>query len=90
MTVKAGIMSAVEIDHTAGLARLSFAGDPAADVLWRLVDDSGNTLPPIAGLSTEVVLTPGTYTAIAEIGGETLSANFAIGAGESRDIILGN
>lgn len=90
VTVKAGIMSAVEIDHTAGLARLSFAGDPAAEVLWRLVDDNGNTLPAIGGLSTEVVLTPGTYTAIAEIGGETLTANFAIGAGESRDIILGN
>ncbi len=90
VTVRAGIMSAVEIDHSAGLARLSFVGDPAADVLWRLVDDNGNTLPAIGGLSTEVVLTPGTYTAIAEIGGETLSANFAIGAGESRDIILGN
>lgn len=90
VTVKSGVMSAIEIDHTAGLARLSFVGDPAADVLWRLVDDSGKTLPPIGGLSAEVALTPGTYTAIAEIGSETLTANFAIGAGESRDIILGN
>jgi hypothetical protein len=90
VTVKPGVMTAVEIDHTAGLARLSFVGAPDADVLWRLADSNGNTLQPIAGLSAEVVLVPGTYTAVATIGAESLTAKFAIGAGESRDIILGN
>ncbi len=88
--VKPGLMSAVEIDHAAGLARLAFVGAPDAKILWHVADANGNTLPAIEGLSADVVLKPGTYTAVAKTGGETLSAKFQIGAGESRDIILGN
>jgi hypothetical protein len=88
--VKPGFMSAVEIDHVAGLARLAFAGAPDARVLWRVADENGNALPPIFGLSADVVLKPGDYTAVAETGGETLIAKFAIAAGQSRDIVLGN
>lgn len=88
--VKAGLMSAVEIDHAAGLARLAFVGAPDAKVLWRVADGTGNALPAISGLSADMVLKPGTYTAIAETGDEILSAKFVIAAGQSRDIILGN
>ncbi len=88
--VKPGLMSAVEIDHTAGLARLAFVGAPGTQVLWHVADGDGNALPPIEGLAADVVLKPGTYSAIAETGEETLSAKFVIAAGESRDIILGN
>jgi len=88
--VKPGLMSAVEIDHAAGLARLAFVGAPDAQILWQIADANGSTLPEIEGLSANVVLKPGTYTAVARVGGETLSAKFQIGAGESRDIILGN
>ncbi|MGH6855449.1 MAG: hypothetical protein ACREDN_08515, partial [Aestuariivirga sp.] len=78
------------IDHAAGLARLAFVGAPDARVLWSVTDANGSTLPAIEGLSADVVLKPGTYTALARIGDETLSAKFVIAAGESRDIILGN
>ncbi|MBC8037628.1 MAG: hypothetical protein H7X89_10480, partial [Rhizobiales bacterium] len=88
--VKPGFMSAVEIDHAAGLARLAFVGAPDAKVLWRVADDRGNAMSPVEGLSADVVLKPGTYTAIAQTGEETLTAKFVIAAGESRDIILGN
>ena len=75
VTVRAGLMSAVEIDHKAGLARLSFVGAPDAQVSWRVADDDGSSLPAIEGLSADVVLKPGSYTATAQIGGETLTAN---------------
>jgi hypothetical protein len=88
--VKAGRMSAVEIDHKAGLARLSYVGAPDAPVLWRLVDDRGNPVLATEGLNAHAVLLPGTYTASAQINGETLTATFGIAAGETRDIILGN
>lgn len=88
--VRAGKMSAVEIDHAAGLARLAFVGAPDADVQWRLQDDDGNPIVSSAGLTSNMVLKPGTYTARAIVGSETLSATFAIGSGETRDIILGN
>ena len=40
--------------------------------------------------NADVVLRPGTYTASARVGGEILTATFAIATGEARDIILGN
>ena len=88
--VKPGIMSAVEIDHAAGLARLAFVGAPGIHVEWRVADDHGRFLPPLQGLSADVVLKPGTYTASASTGAEVLTAKFIIAPGEARDIILGN
>ena len=88
--VKPGIMSAVEIDHAAGLARLSYVGAPDTNVSWLVTNDHGEALPAIAGLSANVVLKPGTYTAKAQIGAEFLTASFDISAGQERDILLGN
>ena len=88
--VTAGRMSAVEIDHAAGVARLAFVGAPDARVQWQVKDGDGSPVLATAGLTTDMVLKPGTYTAHAIIGSETLTATFAIAAGETRDIILGN
>jgi hypothetical protein len=88
--VKAGRMSAIDIDHKAGIARLAFVGSPQADVRWNVADNQGMPIAAVAGLSADVVLLPGTYTASARVGSETLSATFEIAMGEARDIILGN
>jgi hypothetical protein len=88
--VRPGILSAVEIDHAAGLARLSYVGAPGADVSWLVTNEKGEALPAIAGLSASVVLKPGAYVAKAQIGDEFLTASFDITAGQERDILLGN
>jgi hypothetical protein len=88
--VKPGIMSAVEIDHVAGLARLAYVGAPDAHVFWQVTDANGQELPTIEGLSASVVLKPGSYLAKAKIGNEFLSASFEISEGQARDILLGN
>ncbi len=88
--VKPGIMSAVEIDHAAGLARLSYVGAPDASVSWQVSDAKGETFPIPTGLSANVVLKPGSYIAKAKIGNEFLTASFEIAAGQARDIFLGN
>jgi hypothetical protein len=88
--VNSGIMSAVEIDHAAGLARLSYVGAPDAHVSWLVSNDHGEVLPAFDGLSANVVLKPGAYTAKARIGTELLTASFDIAAGQERDILLGN
>jgi hypothetical protein len=88
--VKPGVMSAVEIDHAAGLARLSYVGAPDADVSWLVANEKGEALPAIAGLSANVVLKPGAYVAKAQVGNELLTASFDILAGQQRDILLGN
>jgi hypothetical protein len=87
--VKPGVMSAVEIDHAAGLARLSYVGAPDTNVSWLVTNEKGEALPAIAGLSANVVLKPGTYVAKAQIGNELLTASFDILAGQQRDILLG-
>jgi hypothetical protein len=88
--VKPGIMSAVEIDHAAGLARLAYVGAPNANVTWHVSDADGEILPAIEGLSASVVLKPGTYVAEAKVDNELLTANFVITEGQERDILLGN
>ena len=88
--VKAGRMSAIDIDHKAGIARLAFVGSPSADVQWNVEDKAGQKVAAAEGLNADVVLVPGTYTASAHIGGEVLTATFEIATGEARDILLGN
>ncbi|WP_421695236.1 hypothetical protein [Aestuariivirga sp.] len=88
--VTAGRVASVKIGHKAGLARLAFVGSPNAKVLWEVEDGSGLSFLTRKGLTANVTLLPGTYTARAEVGAELLTATFNIGAGEIRDIMLGN
>ena len=88
--VKAGKLSAVEIDHKAGLARLSYGGLAETPVAWSIRNADGQTVAAAEGATADVVLLPGTYTASASVGGDTLSMTFQIASGEARDIVLGN
>ena len=88
--VKAGRLSAIDIDHQAGVARLVFAGAAEVDVEWNVRDGGGLAIATAQGQQADVVLRPGTYTASARVGTETLTATFDIATGEARDIILGN
>lgn len=88
--VTPGIMSAVEIDHRAGVARLAYVGSPNAKVKWEIRKGDATELSDIVGLNASVALTPGDYVAIARVGDESLTASFQIKEGEARDIMLGN
>ena len=88
--VQPGIMSAVEIDHRAGLARLAYVGSPNTRVEWEIRRGKSTELSNIVGLNANVALLPGDYVAIARVGTERLTASFAIKEGEARDIMLGN
>jgi hypothetical protein len=90
IVVSPGLMSAVEIDHAAGLARLSLADPSPAKVDWTISDAEGKSLPAIAGLSADVVLKPGAYTARAMIDGEERAAAFRIEAGKTQSVIIAN
>jgi hypothetical protein len=86
VTVKPGIMSAVELDHKAGIARLSFGAAKTGETLWIVTDAQGEALPPIPGNSAEVVLEPGDYTAEVTSGGATARAKFTVAAGETSSV----
>jgi len=88
--VKAGRVSTVGMTIKAGLARLSFVGSPEAQVMWNVEDQRGTRIALSNGLTANLLLIPGTYTARAVVGPELLTATFRIAAGETRDILLGN
>ena len=88
--IQPGVMSAVEIDHRAGLARFAYVGAPSAKVEWEISRGSTAELTHLGGLNASVVLLPGDYVVTARIGKESLTASFAIKEGEARDIMLGN
>lgn len=88
--IRPGKMSAIEVTHQAGLARLNFVGSPEAKVQWDIRPVDGSTLTTLNGLTHKLALKPGTYLAEARVNGEILSAKFKIIAGEERDILLGN
>jgi hypothetical protein len=88
VTVKAGLMSSVEIDHVAGAVTLSMDGAHAADAVWRVNDSRGKEIVQMQGKALALVLKPGTYSASAETSGEMMTAAFEIRAGEARQISL--
>lgn len=83
--VKPGLMSAVEIDHHAGLARLSVSGEPG-DVVWHVETAAGEKLPNIAGSAAEIVLAPGVYRITASAAGNTWSRMVTIKTGVTQDV----
>ena len=87
--VKPGKMKALQIDHLAGIARISLARAGAATAEWVVTDTAGHELPPATGASAVFVLKPGSYRLRGRIGGQVRQAQFEIGAGETRDILIG-
>jgi hypothetical protein len=88
--IRPGRMSAVEVRHVAGLARLSYVGSAEAQVTWDITLAGGEKVASTTGLNHAIALRPGTYLAEAHVNGEVLSARFVIAAGQERDILLGN
>ncbi len=88
--IRPGKMSAVEVNHQAGLARLNFVGAPDAAVTWDVRPIDGVKITSLQGITQKLALKPGTYLAEAHVNGEILTAKFKIVAGEERDIMLGN
>jgi hypothetical protein len=88
--IRPGKMSAIEVTHQAGLARLNFVGSPEAQVSWDIRPIDGQKIATLDGLTHRLALKPGTYLAEAHVNGEILTAKFKVVAGEERDIMLGN
>jgi hypothetical protein len=88
--VRPGKLSAIEMSHKAGIARLNYVGSPDAQVKWDVRPIDGSKIISVDGLTQKLALKPGTYLAEAHVNGEILTAKFKIVAGEERDIMLGN
>jgi hypothetical protein len=90
VTVKPGRMSAVELDMSAGIARLNMTDAEDHDVIWFITDAKGNALPGIPGPAADVVLTPGRYKLRTQIDGVDQNSTFTITPGQISAIIQAN
>ncbi|MDP9137868.1 MAG: hypothetical protein M3N38_06790 [Pseudomonadota bacterium] len=89
--VKAGVLSAVEVDHQAGIVRLAVADRQAEgdNFIWQVADAKGRIAAEARGASLNVVLSPGHYHVLASAGGTALMSEFSVAAGKSFEVILG-
>jgi hypothetical protein len=90
VTVKAGLLSAVEIDMNAGIARLDASGAGEREIYWIITDAKGERLPAIPGPAADVVLKPGRYVLSTRIDGVEKSSAFTIEPGRVSAIIQSN
>jgi hypothetical protein len=90
VTVKPGLLSAVEIDMNAGIARLDASGAGGREIYWIITDAKGAELPAIPGPSADVVLTPGRYVLRTRIDHTEKTSAFTIEPGRVSAIIQSN
>lgn len=90
VTVKPGLLSAVEIDMSAGIARLAAPGREDSEVIWFITDAKGEALPGVPGPAADVVLKPGRYKLRTRIDGSEKSSAFTIEPGKVSAIIQAN
>ena len=88
--MKPGLMSAVEIDMTAGIARLDASAAGERQVFWVIRDAQGERLPAIAGPTADVVLKPGHYMLSTRIDGAEKTSTFTIEPGRVSAILQSN
>lgn len=90
VTVKPGLLSAVEIDLSAGIARLAAPGADDREVVWFITDALGQALPGVPGPAADVVLKPGRYKLRTQIDGREKDSVFTIEPGKVSAIIQAN
>jgi hypothetical protein len=84
--VKPGILSAVEIDHRAGIASLALQGASPSAVKWQILDEAGRVAATAQGPSPDIVLSPGNYRIEVSFGTATLSRSITIAPGKRLDV----
>ncbi|MGE0006683.1 MAG: hypothetical protein AB7S92_13945 [Parvibaculaceae bacterium] len=90
VTVKPGVLSAVEIDMNAGIARLDASAVGGREIYWIIADARGERLPGILGPTADVVLKPGRYMLRTRIDGVERISAFTIEPGRVSAIIQSN
>jgi hypothetical protein len=86
--IKPGMLSAVEIDHKAGIASFAIANAPKQSRAWHILSPSGQIAATLDGSSPAVVLAPGTYWVQAAGGVNTITRSFTVSAGRHVQVTL--
>ena len=86
--VKPGMLSAVDVDHEAGIASLALDGAVPSGVTWQVLDGAGRVAASAAGPATDVILSPGRYQVEVAVGSATLTRSITISAGTRLQVIF--
>jgi hypothetical protein len=86
--VKPGMLSAVEIDHKAGIASFEMGGGTNPGGAWHILGQSGEIAATLDGPSPAVILAPGTYWVQAAAGSNTITRSFTVSAGRHVRVTL--
>ena len=90
VTIKPGILTSLNIDHQAALAKIAFLSAPDSPVLWQVLSHKGRWTRTGKSLHPAMILAPGRYTFSATIGEKKFSRTVSIAKGKSTTVILGN
>jgi len=90
VTIKPGILTSLNIDHQAALAKLAFLSSRAKPVKWLIHSHKGQWKKSGKNMNPAVILAPGRYTFSAQIGQKTFSRTVSLAKGKSTTIVLGN
>ena len=94
VTVSPGVLTAVEVNHKAGVLSLKVDNDadaessPKAKTNLVVFDDDGNLVARARGESVQTILAPGRYSITVERAGKKVTEDFDIRIGESKAIEL--
>jgi hypothetical protein len=89
VAVKPGVLSAVEIDHQAGMVRLTLPQHRLGSYAWQIKDADGTLAAEAHGPFIDAVLLPGRYQVRAAADGVLLTGEFHVSAGNSFHYVLG-
>ena len=84
--VKPGLLRSLDIDHHAGLAKLSL--NQPQDAQWLVMENGGPALALPSGTEVTAVLKPGNYVAEARTGGKVLQQAFIVTEGGVSEVVL--
>ena len=92
VTVSPGVLTAVEVNHKAGVLSLKIDDDADAPSTAKtnlvVVDDDGNLVARARGDAVQTILAPGRYSITVERAGKKVTEDFDIRIGESKAINL--
>ena len=92
VTVSPGVLTAVEVNHKAGVLSLKIDDDADAPSTAKtnlvVFDDDGNLVARARGAAVQTILAPGRYSITVERAGKKVTEDFDIRIGESKAIEL--
>ncbi len=89
VTIKPGILTSLNIDHQAALAKLALLSASNKRVAWQVYSLKGKWTKTGSTKTPAMILAPGRYVFTARIGNDKYSRTVSLASGKATTIILG-